>query len=169
MADLAREAQVSVGAIYRSYSSKSDIILAIIMSDSDAMLKDIERDAERVRAGEITIAEALEAIILYRLSEEDGALKHEILAEAHRNPVAAAAISDFAAKYRAIFTELAQLARPCLTGDALGAVAEMMLIYIFGLGHRELVRSRDDGFTNAKMATRLILNALGVEEDGAAG
>ena len=52
MADLAKEAKVSVGAIYRSFESKADIVRAIIVADN--MLRpggeDVRRYAEAVRA-----------------------------------------------------------------------------------------------------------------------
>lgn len=160
MADLAKEANVSVGAIYRSYASKSDIILAIVIADSEEMLRNLQDDAERVRKGEVPIETAIEQIVLRRLSDKDEAMTHEILAEAHRNPQVAASISDFCVKYREIFGELAKLASPALTGDELEGAAELLLACLFGLGHRELTRPNIDEATTAKVTTRLILEAL---------
>jgi len=165
MADLAKEASVSVGAIYRSYSSKADIILDIILVDSREALAELQADADMVRKDAVPVEAALEQIILRCLSYKDGALMHEILAEAHRNPQVAASISDFHVSYREIFSELAQLARPSLSGDELEGVVELLLVCLFGLGHQGLTRPNMDEATTAKVMTRLILQALGVTED----
>ncbi|MET0365055.1 MAG: helix-turn-helix domain-containing protein [Sphingobium sp.] len=160
MADLAKAAQVSVGAIYRSYASKADIILAIIVADSEEMLGDLQGDVDRVREGQIAIDAAIERIVLRRLSDKDDGLTHEILAEAHRNPKVAEAISVFCAQYRDLFAELAKLARPSAPEEEIEGAAELLLACLFGIGHRELSKPRLDEATTARVATSLIMKAL---------
>ncbi|MFT3965637.1 MAG: helix-turn-helix domain-containing protein [Sphingobium sp.] len=160
MADLAREANVSVGAIYRSYASKAEIIQAIILADSREMLDGLEREARLVRSGEDSIETAIERIVLRRLSDKDEALTHEILAEAHRNPAVAGGISEFCTQYRAIFGELARLANPALEGERLEGAAELLLACLFGIGHRALTGPKLDEASTARIATYLIMRAL---------
>ncbi|CAN5163202.1 hypothetical protein BH10PSE13_BH10PSE13_02280 [soil metagenome] len=160
MADLAKEANVSVGAIYRSYASKADIILAIIVADSEMMLSELQGDAERVRNGDIPIETAIQQIVLRRLSDQDEALGHEILAEGHRNPAVARAVSGFCVQYREIFIELARLVRPSLSQEYLEGAGELLLACMFGIGHRELSHPRLDEKTTAVVVSKLVLNAL---------
>ena len=160
MADLAKEANVSVGAIYRSYASKADIILAIILADSARLLGELQDDVEHVRRGEIGIEAAIEQIVLRRLSDKDEALTHEMLAEAHRNHRVASSISDFCVAYKETFADLAKLAHPALSGDELQGVAELLLACMFGLGHRELTRPQLDEATTAKVTAQLTLRLL---------
>lgn len=162
VADLAKEADVSVGAIYRSYASKSDIIRAIIVADTEERLAEFQRETDRVRRGEIGIEAALEDIVRHNLCDKDDALTHEILAEAHRNPEVAASIGDFCANYRAILCELAQLAQPSLSDDELEGAGELILACLFGLAHRQFTRPTLDEAAIAKISTRQILRALGV-------
>lgn len=164
MADLAKEANVSVGAIYRSFASKADIILDIILIDSREELAELQADADSVRKGDVPVETAIEHIILRCLSYKEEGLTHEILAEAHRNPLVASSISDFYVSYRDIFSELARLARPSLAGDELEGVVELLLACLFGLGNRSVTRPRMDEATTAKVTTRLILQALGVTQ-----
>lgn len=161
MADLAKAAQVSVGAIYRSYASKSDIILAIIVADSEVMLGDLQGDVDRVRNGQVAIRAAIEQIFFQRLSDKDEGLTHEILAEGHRNIEVAKAISGFCAQYRDLFAELARLARPSMTADEVEGAAELLLACLFGIGHRAFTSPRLDEMSTAKIATSLIMKALG--------
>lgn len=160
VADLAATANVSVGAIYRSYASKGDIIRAIVVADSEQMLCALQGDAARVRNGEMSIEAAIEQIILYRLCDKDQALTHEILAEAHRNPLVGSSIAEFAAHYRAVFRELALLARPSLSGAELEVASELLLSCLFGLGHRGLAPPDVDLPTTARIVAQLVMNGL---------
>jgi len=161
MADLAREAKVSVGAIYRSYTSKADIVLAIIVADSEITLGQLQGDAERVRNGDISIETAIQQIVLRSMQDKDEALVHEILAEGHRNPAVASAVAKFCVQYREIFIELAKLARPSLSGEYLEGAGELLLACMFGIGHRRLSQPSIDEVTTARIVSKMILNALG--------
>jgi TetR/AcrR family transcriptional repressor of uid operon len=160
MADLAREADVSVGSIYRSYASKADIILALILADSEEMLVVLQDDAAQVHSGAITLEAAIERIILRRLREKDEALTHEILAEALRNPAVGSAIGDFGARYRVLFRDLVHHGCPALAGAELDGAAELLMGCLFGLGHRELARSPLDQTTTARIVARQIMGGL---------
>jgi len=160
MADLAKEASVSVGAIYRIYASKADVILDIVLADSRQLLSELQEDVERVRCGEATVEHVLRSIFLRRLADREEGLAHEMLAEAHRNPRVADAFSDFCIQYRQICSELVRFVRPSLAGDELEGAAEMLLAGIFGIGHRDLSRPRIDEETTARVAAQLIVHSL---------
>jgi TetR/AcrR family transcriptional repressor of uid operon len=163
MADLAQEAQVSVGAIYRSFDGKAAIIRAIIVLDTHEMLAEIHGLLDRVRDGQLAIDAAIDQIILHQLCRGDEALAHDILAEGHRNPDVAEAIADFLVQYRAAFRELARFANARLSEQDLDAAGELLLAYMFGLAHRRLSRPGLDEQAAAKLATCFILRALGAE------
>lgn len=95
MADLADFAQVSVGAIYRSFTSKSDIIRAIILTDTEETFGQLQAEIDEVRAGRTTGDAAVERLIMEWLSKRDDALNHEIVAEGHRNPEVAELLVAF--------------------------------------------------------------------------
>jgi TetR/AcrR family transcriptional repressor of uid operon len=169
MADLAQEAQVSVGAIYRSFDGKAAIIRAIVVLDTREMLVEIHELLDRVRSGQLAVDAAIDQIILHQLCRGDEALAHDILAEGHRNPDVAEAIADFFVQYRAAFRDLARFANPRLSDEDLDAAEELLLAYMFGLAHRGLSRPRLDDQAAARLATCFILRALGTDRPPHAG
>lgn len=160
MTDLAAEAQVSVGAIYRSFASKAEIIRAIIEEDTQGLLLDLLGHIERVRAGDRSIAAAIQEIFLHRLSERDDAMTHEVLAEGHRNPQVADTITSFCDRYLEALRDLVGLAKPGLSGERLEGAAELLMACMFGMGHRELSRPTLSEADSARIAADLVLRAL---------
>lgn len=160
MADLAREANVSVGAIYRSFDGKADIIHAIVVADTDQMAHDLETLTARARAGTETVFSVIERIILQRVMQKDEALTHEILAEGHRNPEVANTIANFSARYERSFRELACIANPALSGERLEGAVELLLACVFGIGHRSLTHPSLGKEATARVATELIMAAI---------
>jgi TetR/AcrR family transcriptional repressor of uid operon len=160
MADIAKKANVSVGAIYRAFESKADIIDAIVVSDTEQILGDLNKDADRARSGQAAIDTVIEQIILRRLREGHTALIHEVLAEGHRNPRVGETISRFYVQYRAIFRELALIASPDLSGEDLDGAEELLLAHLFSMTHRALTQPKLDIEATARVSTKLILRAL---------
>ena len=160
MADIAKEAKVSVGAIYRAFENKADIIHAIVVADTEQILGDLNKDAERARKDQTMIGAVLEQIILRRLREGQTPLIHEVLAEGHRNPRVGETISSFYLQYRAIFRELALIACPGLSGEELDGAEELLLAHLFSLGHRALTQPSLDVEATARISTQMILRAL---------
>lgn len=160
MAELAHEARVSVGAIYRLFKGKADIIEAIVQEDSAGRLEEITELHERVRMGILTIEAALTQIALRALSGGDEALSFEILAEAHRNPEVASMITDLCLHYRSGFRDLVQLINPDLSDIHLNAAEELLLACMFGLGHRNLSSPRLGAPETAALTARMIIDAL---------
>lgn len=163
MADLAAEACVSVGAIYRSFPSKAEIIRAIIESDTDRHLAELQLVADEVAAGRLTVAQGLEKVILSELAHTEQALSHEILAEGHRNQAMAETIGRFCAQYRTLFRNLAAAANPRLSGEDLDGAAELLLASMFGFSHAKLSRPCMSDVATARAARRLFLRSLGAD------
>lgn len=160
MADLAEAAQVSVGTIYRSFASKSDIIQAIIEADTNATLHTLQEDIAQVAKG---AAAGLEGMILRWLSQrEDDALTHEIVAECHRNSQLAELIACVCANYRDQFRMLARLLQPNASEAQVEGASDLFLACLFGMGSREFTAPVLDDRQTAQIITSLILKALDV-------
>jgi TetR/AcrR family transcriptional regulator, repressor for uid operon len=157
MADLADYAQVSVGTIYRSFASKSDIIRAIIQADTEETLGRLQQDIDQVRDGSVTGAVAIERMIFEWVSKRTDALSHEIVAEGHRNPELAEMLSSVCGQYRDLFRTLAELLGPKLGEAEIEGVAELLLACLFGMGNREFTHPRLDEAQTATIVTKLIL------------
>lgn len=170
MAELAVEAKVSVGAIYRLFKGKAEIIEAIVREDSAARLEEIEHQCEQVKQGLISAETALRQIALRQLSGGEEGLSFEILAEAHRNRDVAAAITGLCSNYRRVFRDLACLINPQLGTIDLDAAEELLLACMFGLGHRNLSGPRLGVEETAALTARMIVASLGglKPDDGAA-
>jgi len=160
MADLAKEAKVSVGAIYRSFESKADIVRAIISADTEQTLEDLNRLYDGLSDGRQTIEQVLEQLILEQFASKEGALSHEILAEAHRNADVAGTIGDFCCTYRRIIGRIVEVVNPNLSLEEREGAEELLLACMFGFAHRNLARPQLDAATTASIATKLILQAL---------
>lgn len=157
MADLAGYAQVSVGTIYRSFASKSDIIRAIILADTEATLGQLQRDIDQVRDGKVTGARALEGMIFSWVSQRTDALDHEIVAEGHRNPEVTEIIASACGQYRDLFRTLVELLAPGLGPEEIEGVAELLLACLFGMGNRKFTYPRLDEARTATIVTKLLL------------
>lgn len=85
MDEIAREAGVSAGLIYRHFAGKDELIVAIIEQHRSEQLAQIA-----AAAAQPTLAAALDALaetnLAAGLSRDDGVLFAEIIAEALRNP-----------------------------------------------------------------------------------
>lgn len=160
IADLANDAQVSVGTIYRSFTNKSEIIRAIILADTEGTLGQLQVDIDQVRDGSIVGPVAIERMILQWVSKRSDALNHEIVAEGHRNPEVADMISATSGQYRELFRTLAILLQPDLEDVEIEGAAELLLACLFGMGNREFTAPRLGENQTAAIVTKLILRGL---------
>jgi len=160
MSELATEAQVSVGQVYRLFKSKSDVILAIVQDDIDDKSTQMMELVEGVRSGGMEPVEAFTKLAYVTLNEEDEALTFEILAEGHRSLPVAEAIQTICARYREILRELAANARPGLSAKSLDAAEELLLACMFGISHSQLSSPRLSVDEIATQTARMIMGAL---------
>ncbi len=166
IADLAEEANVSVGLIYRQFKGKSDIILAIVQENTDERIRAMSELRDRVNDGVLTIEEGLTELAMLALCEGDEALSFEILAEAHRNREVALAVSGLCGRYRAALRDIAVVAHRRIPEAKLDAAEELLLACMFGLGHSNISAPRLSAIQTAEQTARMILAALRSLGDG---
>ncbi|ESQ91281.1 hypothetical protein ABAC460_06865 [Asticcacaulis sp. AC460] len=93
MADIAAEAKMSVGVIYRYFANKEAIIEAIVANDlAEMRAKFAEWDATPDERLMEVLLETMEHAIAHKYDPDNSALALEVLAEAARNPRVAAIV-----------------------------------------------------------------------------
>ncbi|MDG4822767.1 TetR/AcrR family transcriptional regulator [Asanoa sp. WMMD1127] len=130
MQDVIAEAGLSVGAVYRYFKSKNDLITSIaesVLGDASAMFEDLARHEPA-----LSPTEAVERAIEFvdRQTGPDGLLRIalQVWAEAMRDPVLAEFVADAYGRMRGHFVLLATRARDAgklpadADVDAVGAV-----------------------------------------------
>jgi TetR/AcrR family transcriptional regulator, repressor for uid operon len=163
MADLAQDAQVSVGAIYRSFASKSEIIRAIIQADTEETLGELRNCIDQVRNGSVSGHATVEQMVLQWVSKRTDPLNHEIVAEAHRNLEVAQMVSSTCGQFRGLLRDLATLLKTGLTEAEIEGIAELLLACLFGMGNREFTAPRLNEAQTAATVTRILLQGVQAE------
>jgi AcrR family transcriptional regulator len=130
MQDVIAEANLSVGAVYRYFKSKQDLITAI----AENVLEEADRVFAELAAAEppVPLAEAMDRALSFADSQTgpDGALRIalQVWAESLRDPVLAEFVARRYDRFRFRFAELARRAQtagtlsPDADPDAVGAV-----------------------------------------------
>lgn len=138
MSDLARQADISIGQIYRSFSSKHEIIFKLV-EDEIRSWEDEVRDLSR-RDGfkHLSTADQLTSSLLSCVADDREAISNEIMAEAYRNPQIADAIQRFCAFLQTHLERLILTARPGVTPAQL-ACTRFMILYVFALRQKSIV------------------------------
>lgn len=163
-AELAEEASVSVGQIYRLFTDKDDVILAIVEENVRVRLAEMHSIFDAVERRELAMFEAIKAIAANSLHNEDGSLFYEILAEACRNPTVAERFETQTAFYRDGIRRLAALARPDVPAAELEAYGDVMMACFIGLGHRTAMSPPVDPEATSHSTACLMMRALGLAE-----
>jgi AcrR family transcriptional regulator len=140
MADIASEAAMSVGQIYRYFANKEAIIAAIVARDLEEAAKLM--DAVRARDGD-PVEELIE-VVRFKMAHFDdpvrSALSLEILAEAARNPRVAEVVRVADQTGRGWLREM--LARGAQADECLEARVDMIALLVEGWTTR-LVKNPD--------------------------
>jgi TetR/AcrR family transcriptional repressor of uid operon len=160
MSELAQVAEVSVGQIYRLFTGKDAIIQAIVMEDAGGKRDELAKICEDATKGRITIEVAFVELAKRALSKGDEALSFEIMAEAHRNAGVADSIGGLCQGFRDVISELACVANPALTATELEGAEELVLAFMFGLGHRTLSRPQLSAEETARLTGRMMVAAV---------
>jgi TetR/AcrR family transcriptional repressor of uid operon len=160
MAELAAAADVSVGLIYRLFTDKNALIKALVLEDSEAKEAELRALTDDVTSGRVTIEAGFEHLARHALAKGDEALSFDIMAEAHRNSDVADTIATLCLGFRSVVRELACVANPLLTSEALDGAEELVLAFMFGLGHRTLSRPRLSEVETARITSQMIIAAL---------
>jgi TetR/AcrR family transcriptional regulator, repressor for uid operon len=134
MADIAAEAKISVGVIYRYFANKEAIVEAIVASDlADMRAKFAEwEDLPDERLLDVlldTLADAIE----HKYTPDNAALALEVLAEAGRNARVAAIVRNSDAQERDLGRDLSRRLMPQLEPARLNARSEIIGMIFDGM------------------------------------
>ncbi|MCF8710218.1 TetR/AcrR family transcriptional regulator [Rhizorhapis sp. SPR117] len=164
--ELATESSVSIGQVYRLFTSKDDIVLAIVAENSRRRVEQMHAIFDAVERKECSIFEAIKAIAGISLMRDDGELSFEILAEACRNPSVADRLEMMTAFYREGIRRLAALARPDVPSEELEAYIDVMMACFIGLGHRVAIAPNADTESTSIRTACIMMRALGLPYPG---
>ncbi|MFV1919678.1 helix-turn-helix domain-containing protein [Sphingomonas sp. MJ1 (PH-R8)] len=160
-AELATEAAVSIGQIYRLFENKDDVIIALVEEITRARIAEMGGVFGAAEQGKKSVFEAIGAIASISIIRSGGGLSFEILAEACRNPRVAERLTALVECYRSGVHGLVALTLPEATAGELEAYVEIMMACFFGLGHRTLIGSAGDVDQISNKTACLLMRALG--------
>jgi AcrR family transcriptional regulator len=134
MADIAAEAKISVGIIYRYFANKEAIIEAIVAKDMAEMrAKFGEWDATPDDKLLDSLLNIVDEAIEHHYGLDKAGLALEVLAEAARNPRVASMVARADAQERELGRALWRRIAPDLKGEALAAREEVMVMLFDGM------------------------------------
>ncbi|XTZ37830.1 TetR/AcrR family transcriptional regulator [Salmonella enterica] len=137
MSQIATEAQLSVGQIYRYFASKDAIIEEMIRRIIDYRIAEME---------DKTQTHHLPEVLAWRhtLSEDDDALMLEMAAESTRNPQVAAMMAEADARMFENACNHLQSTHPHLTPSRVRCCVELMAVLMEGTTFRRLTPQKCD-------------------------
>lgn len=134
MAEIAAEAKMSVGVIYRYFKNKEAIIEAIVANDlADMRTKFAEWENLPDDKLLDTLLDTLEEAVEHKYASDHSALALEVLAEAARNPRVAAIVQDADRQERELSRSLCQRMMPTLGEGELAAMGEIIGMIFDGM------------------------------------
>jgi AcrR family transcriptional regulator len=130
MSDIAAEAKMSVGVIYRYFANKEAIVEAIVANDL-AEMRAMFAEWESVPDEKLldTLLDTLERAIEHKYTLDNAGLALEVLAEAARNPRVAAIVERADAQERELGRSLCRRIAPGrdqVQSDARGEIISMV-------------------------------------------
>jgi len=160
MAQVAAEAGMSVGHIYRYFDGKEQIIAAIVRQDVDrilATLTDIQNQPGDLRA---LFIERAEHGVADALNPEHAALMIEIRAEAARNPAIGKMVRDLDAEVeQQTRGMILKVTGSQLQGADLVARVEMFALIFHGMALRTVINPDIDRVALTKLI-RLVIDTI---------
>jgi TetR/AcrR family transcriptional repressor of uid operon len=160
ISELAAQARVSVGSIYRLFQDKNDLIVAIVRSDLERQLQPMQSIIPQVRSGDITVEDGLYQFIENARSHRNGTLSFDILAESYRNSSIAEEVYIFYSVFRDLARELAYVSNPDLHDQRLDDAQEVILRIAFQPGWSGLPVTHSQANTDTVQAIRIITRML---------
>src|SRR3546814_12756073 len=133
-AELAAEAAVSIGQIYRLFENKDDVVLALVEENTQARVAEMQAIFDAVQRGQHSVFEAIKALANISIVKSNGGLSFEILAAAYRNFPVAERLTALVDYYRRGVRQPAALTRPDVTAGVLVAYLYTMIACLVGLG-----------------------------------
>ncbi|MBP2171177.1 AcrR family transcriptional regulator [Erwinia toletana] len=131
MAQLASEAQLSVGQIYRYFINKDAIIEEMVKRIIDQRMAEISNSTHTPK---------LPALLAWRkvIDEDDEALMLEVAAEATRNPRVASMLSEADGRMFNHARQAMQQEHPQFSDDKIRACVEVLAVMVEGTAFRRL-------------------------------
>lgn len=160
MSELAAAADISVGLIYRSFKSKTEIIETIVRADFIERLAALNDLRARLDNGELTVLETLRELFVQVIGKEDEALSFSIIAEGFRNESVGQTIGEMCVCFRRCLRHFAQAANATLDEEELEGATELLLGCMFGLGHRSISMPKLSAACIADVSARMMVAAL---------
>ncbi|MBB3992154.1 TetR/AcrR family transcriptional repressor of uid operon [Croceicoccus naphthovorans] len=160
MSELAAEADMSVGLIYRAFKSKDEIIEAIVSADFDRKLTEFENLRERLRDEALTVRQTFEELFQRTIEENREALAFDILAEGFRNARVGKIIDESCQRFRDYFRAFIRTANNRLSDEEVEGAAELALCCLLGLAHRNISRPKLGAAQTARQSALMITMAL---------
>jgi AcrR family transcriptional regulator len=165
MAEISKAAGMSPGHIYHYFENKEAIINAIVQMDLEHVLSEM---SEREREGDDILASILshvDAVVEEHLDKHRASLMLEVLAEAGRNPKAAAIVQEADAKIRRKLCGLLMASRSADAfldqGDLEGRV-EILTMMFRGLSARAIANPGLDKDSVARVMRRTVEHLFGL-------
>lgn len=131
MAQLAAEAQLSVGQIYRYFTNKDAIIQEMVKRIIDARLHDMLITSSNLHLPELLAWREVN-------NEDDEALMLEVAAEATRNPRVAAMMKDADARMFSHACQKVARLYPGFSAERIRASVEILAVMVEGTSYRRL-------------------------------
>jgi len=153
MSDIAAEAKMSVGVIYRYFANKEAIVEAIVASDlaeMRAMFAEWENEPDDKLLD--TLLDTLEQAIEHKYTPDNAGLALEVLAEAARNPRVAAIVERADAQERELGRSLCRRISPGRDQVQLDAHGEIIGMIFDGMMIRAI--------SNPQIDRKALLKAL---------
>jgi len=132
MAQLATEARLSVGQIYRYFTSKDAIIAEIVTRIIDFRLQEMKSTSDSSHLCELLAWRQV-------LNEDDEALMFEVAAESTRNPAVAQMMADADARLFSHACQKVQQQHPHLSDERARACVELLAVMVEGTSWRRLM------------------------------
>ncbi|MCR6660783.1 MAG: TetR/AcrR family transcriptional regulator [Asticcacaulis sp.] len=145
MSDIAAEAKMSVGVIYRYFANKEAIVEAIVANDL-AEMRAMFAEWESVPDDALldTLLDTLERAIEHKYTLDNAGLALEVLAEAARNPRVAAIVEKADAQERDLGRSLSRRISPGRNQAQLDARGEIISMIFDGMMIRAISNPRTD-------------------------
>ena len=163
-AELAIEAGISIGLIYRHFSSKDDIILTITEQNVEANIAHRDAILDGVKRGALSVFDGIKAIAYSRLTDPEIGLFFEVLTESCRSLQVKERVGTLAKMYREGIQEFVLLARPDATPQKREAYVDLMIACFIGLCYRPAVGIAENPDKTSHEIASLLMTALGLEE-----
>lgn len=141
MAEIARQAHMSVGQIYRYFASKDAIIRAIV---EDIIARRLQRMMDNPESPYTPERLAARSPELDEWHAQDATLMLEVTAEATRNPEIAAIVADADRRSQAQAVRKMQKQHPGISREAASARCEVLAVLIEGTIFRRMTELQAD-------------------------